>query len=375
MVFEKLLKCLLLITAVLLLPAHAFWWASPTAAPTTRSDCSSESPRVLKEIPLTYFRSYTYQPIAGNPFAAFPYYHHAASPLPSPLLAGPARYEHGTYLHGSAYPVSVAVPHPQQQQQQSMLPQMYQLPQAPVLHAKPLPSPTTTTSTTSTEPPTTTSTTTTTTTTTTTPPPPSTTTVGSSTSTIQSVSHPSESQQQPQPQPQPHPYPYPTYNRRAYMGYNPHSYRPSYPYPDYTVYKTAPATRYNSQGGQIQFVPCMCPVSVGASGSVQHATLSAEGRTTSDEEDDLMLLARADELNLPVEMSVITERAAQETTEAVKPQSDTEVTAKAEAETEITENLGPKASEAVAEQLSTNKVDEQSRDVVELGSTRQQNGA
>ncbi|XP_029407958.2 uncharacterized protein LOC105230487 [Bactrocera dorsalis] len=363
MVYEKLLKCLLLITAVLLLPAHAFWWASPTAAPAT------ESPRVLKEIPLTYFRSYTYQPIAGNPFAAFPYYHHAASALPSTLLAGPARYEHGTYLHGSAYPVSVALPHPQQQQQ-SMLPPMYQLPQAPVLHAKPLPSPTTTTSTTSTEPPTTTSTTTTTTTTTTTPPPPSTTTASSSTSTTHaSVSQPSE------PQPQPYPYPYPTYNRRAYMGYNPHSYRPSYPYPDYTVYKTAPATRYNSQGGQIQFVPCMCPVSVGASGQVQHAALSAEGRTNSDEEDDLMLLSRADELNLPVELSVVTERAAQETTEAVKPQSGTDVTAKAGAETEIMETLAPKASDLAVEQLSTNKVEEQSGDVVELGSTREQNGA
>ncbi|XP_018804224.1 PREDICTED: cell wall protein DAN4 isoform X2 [Bactrocera latifrons] len=359
MVFEKLLKCLLLITAVLLPPAQAFWWASPTAAPTT------ESPRVLKEIPLTYFRSYTYQPIAGNPFAAFPYYHRAASALPSPLLAGPARYEHGTYLHASAYPVSVAVPHPQQQQQ-SMLPQMYPLPQAAVLHAKPLPSSTTTTSTTSTEPPTTTSTTTTTKMTTTTPPPPSTTTASSSTSTTSaSIAQLSESQQQPQTQPQPYPYPYPTYNRRAYMGYNPHSYRPAYPYPDYTVYKTAPATRYNSQGGQIQFVPCMCPVSVGASGPLQHSAMSVEGRTTSDEEDDLMMLARADELNLPVELSVVTERAAQETTESVKPQSDTEVT----------ENLASKTSEAAVEQLSTNKVDEQSHYVVELGSTREQNGA
>ncbi|XP_036215220.2 uncharacterized protein [Bactrocera oleae] len=356
-----------LISAVLLLPAHAFWWAPATVAPTT------ESPRVLKEIPLTYFRSYTYQPIAGNPFAAFPYYQHAASAMPSPLLAGPARYEHGTYLHGSAYPVSVAMPHPQQQQQlQSMLPQMYQLAQTPVLHAKPPPSPTTTTSTTSTEPPTTTSTTTTTTTTTTTPPPPTTTTVSSSTSaTSASLSQLRATQHQPQPQP--YPYPYPTYNRRAYMGYNSPSYRPAYPYPDYTVYKTA--TRFNSQGGQIQFVPCMCPVNVGASGAVQHPAMSAEGRTNSDDDADFRLLARADEVNLPVELSVVTERAAQETVDADKLKSETEVTAKAGAENEITENLVQKASEAAIEQLSTNKVDEQSRDVVEQGSTKEQNGA
>ncbi|XP_028896381.2 mucin-2 [Zeugodacus cucurbitae] len=374
MIHKELLKCLLLLIAVLLLPAHAFWWAPPTAAPTT------ESPLALKEIPLTYFRTYTYQPIAGHPFAAFPYYHHAASALQSPLLAGPARYEHGTYMHGSAYPMSVALTQQQQQsqsQQQTMLPpHMYQLPQTPVLHAKPLPSPTTTTtSTTSTEPPTTTSTTTTTTTTTTTPPPPSTTVSSSSTSTTTSVpvTQTSEAQAQPQqlaqhqPQPQPYPYPYPTYNRRAYMGYNPHSYRPAYPYPDYTVYKTAPVTRFNSHGGQIQFVPCMCPVSVGSTGAVR-SSLTPEGRTSSDEEEDLMVLARADEMNLPVELGVDTEKTETGTAEAEKSKSETEVTAKTGAESEITENLVQKTTEAVDEQLSTNKIDGQSLEAVELGS-------
>lgn len=159
------------------------------------------------------------------------------------------------------------------------------------------------------------------------------------------------------------------------MGYNLHTYRPPYPYPDYTFYKAAPVTRFNSHGGQIQIVPCMCPVSVAASSAMRHAAMSPEGRTTSGEEDDLMGLARADELNLPAESSMVTERTEQETADADKSKSELEVTAKAGVESEITENLLQKGAETVVDQLSTNKVDEQSRDAVEERSDGKQKDA
>ncbi|XP_020717929.1 endochitinase A isoform X2 [Ceratitis capitata] len=338
----------------------------------------------------------------GNAFAAFNYYHPPTSALQSPLLAGTARYDHAAYMHGNAYPINVAVPQQQPQQQlqghssiAGMLPQMYALPQQlPVLHVKPLQSPITTS--TSTARPTTaststsTSTTTTTTTTTTTPPPPPpppTTTSTSSTSTSKttisapatlnsqtqnastSLYTPQQPQSQPQPQPYPYPYPYPTYNRRAYMGYNPtHSYRPAYPYPDYTLYKTAPASRFSSHGGQIQFVPCMCPISV-SSGAERHTALSPQLRSSSGEEEDLLVLARNDDMSLPAEPSVGTEKLVQGKNETVGGRNGIEVQqVKAKighGESEVAQNSTQQLSkETVNVKLSTPKVEEKFYDGV-----------
>lgn len=88
-----------------------------------------------------------------------------------------------------------------------------------------------------------------------------------------------------------------------------------------------------------------------------------------------MGLARADELNLPAESSMVTERTEQETADADKSKSELEVTAKAGVESEITENLLQKGAETVVDQLSTNKVDEQSRDAVEERSDGKQKDA
>ncbi|XP_017465880.1 PREDICTED: mucin-5AC [Rhagoletis zephyria] len=364
MFIEKLLKYVLFLFAAAL-PTYAFWWTPPSATTTT------ESPMTFKQIPLTYFRTYTYQPISGNPFAAFPFYHHAASAaMPSPLLTGTARYEHATYMPAGAYPMSLAL-HPQLQQ-----PQLYQLPQQPVLHAKPLTSPITSiiSTTTTTKPPTTTSTTTTTTTTTTPPPTTTTTTASSTTRATTSApvlplasdvhSLPTYGNDVPNSHPHSYPYPYPTYNRRAYMGYNSHYYRAAYPYPDYTVYKSSPVTRFNSQGGPIKFVPCMCPMSVGNSGAggESNAALLVQGRTADGEDDGVTVLERTADMNVSDDHKVVDEKEGEQKRDNAvegKPAVESKVDGQVEAENVLNPNLVQKTVATGTAQLSTNKIEEE----------------
>lgn len=203
-------------------------------------------------MPLTYFRTYTYQPLAGNPFS-YPFLGGAGGgagygspPLvaQSPLLAGP-RYE---AYSGAGY--------------------------------LPTTSTTITSTTTTTRAP---------------PPPPSTTTTSTTTTTPMPTTANTFAQSVP-PISQ-YSADYPTYNRRFYnTGYNqPSYYRPSYPYPEYSTVNLAALKLASSMGERlspnIQFVPCMCPISVDVLNGLDRkntiSSLFAETRSGSDEEDDL----------------------------------------------------------------------------------------
>ncbi|XP_017869504.1 PREDICTED: putative protein TPRXL [Drosophila arizonae] len=244
------------------LPTSGFWWPKPT----------TETPRsqVLQQIPLTYFRTYTYQPLTGGAFGV-PLFGFGAAQ--TPLLAG---RHYDPYAQVTSYAAArrhdvaggagagagaggagvfkTDITPPALASASSAVPST-------------TPAPTTTTTTTTTPAPTTTTTTTTTTTSSTTSaPPPSSSTEGSS-SSLRYAAYNAE---------------YPTYSRRVNNLYNA---RPQYPYPDYFNYQ--PQNAFSEKGGnRIQFVPCMCPVSMPSMSSMSSMSglsgMGLNGATSSD---------------------------------------------------------------------------------------------
>ena len=188
---------------------------------------------MLQQIPLTYFRTYTYQPLTGGAFG-MPLFGFGAAQ--TPLLSG---RHYDPYAQVTSY--SAARRH--DAAAAGLKPDV--TPPA-VASASSLPTttpaPTTTTTTTTTPAPTTTTSTTTTTTSSTTSAPP-TSSASEAASPLRYAAYNAE---------------YPTYSRRVNNLYNA---RPQYPYPDYFNYQ--PQNTLPEKGGtRIQFVPCMCPVSM-----------------------------------------------------------------------------------------------------------------
>ncbi|KAH8280208.1 hypothetical protein KR044_007407, partial [Drosophila immigrans] len=225
------------------LPSSAFWWPKAT----------TETPRsqVLQQIPLTYFRTYTYQPLAGETFGV-PLFGFGAAQ--TPLLSGRHYdpYAVTSYAaarrHDAAHKGDVTPPatggSSSKGGSNNVLPST-------------TPATTTTTTTTTTTPPppppTTTTTTTTTTSTTSAPPTTSTTEAATSPSAPATSSASSSSSSSALRYAE-----YPAYTRRVSNLYNA---RPQYPYPDYFNYQPQSALAEKS-GTRIQFVPCMCPISM-----------------------------------------------------------------------------------------------------------------
>ncbi|XP_037931739.1 mucin-2-like [Teleopsis dalmanni] len=250
------------ILSVIILKTNAFWW-NPT---------TTETPTVIKHIPLTYYRTYTYQPLSLNPYS-YPFFGNGGygSPQQSPLLAG-ARYDtfSGNFNPEFQHDVTASA----------------------ITTATP--APTTSTSTTTPAPTTTTSTTTTT----------MTTPIVEPLLNGAPFGHYGSE--------------FPTYNRRIYTSnYNPNYYRPHYPYPDYSSY--APSLIKSSQlPTNIQFVPCMCPVSVGVPSGQPLETQSnpiylAQSRSTVSDEADLDLSLESDETKskIVIEPEVLSNNAAE----------------------------------------------------------------
>ncbi|KAH8289369.1 hypothetical protein KR054_004342, partial [Drosophila jambulina] len=220
--------------------ANAFWWPKTT----------TESPgggQVLQQIPLTYFRTYTYQPLAPGSAFSLPFFGFGAAQ--TPLLPGPQFDPYAVTSYAAARRHDTAA-------RPDVTPPVGTSTSTTTTTT---PVPTTTTTTTTTPAPTTTTTTST-----TTPPPPS---------------PPPPAQQQQQAPFSEGSSPaggssllryggeYPTYSRRVSNLYNA---RPQYPYPDYFNYQApqnmmaaaAAAAEQGASGTRIQFVPCMCPISV-----------------------------------------------------------------------------------------------------------------
>ncbi|XP_039497903.1 mucin-2 [Drosophila santomea] len=225
--------------------------------------------QILQQIPLTYFRTYTYQPLAPG-FFGF-------GAAQTPLLPGAQYDPYGMTSYAAARR------HDSASRQEVTAPA--ELNNAPSsarttsTTAAPTTTSTTTTTTTTPAPTTRTSTTTTSTTTTTTPPPvpppPQSTSSSFSEGSTSSLLRFGE---------------YPAYNRRVSNLYNA---RPQYPYPDYFNYQQMPQQQSiaaaSEHGGvptnsRIQFVPCMCPVSMPSfvsSASSTAATLPPQPSTSS----------------------------------------------------------------------------------------------
>ncbi|XP_017067543.1 uncharacterized protein DDB_G0290587 isoform X2 [Drosophila eugracilis] len=218
--------------------SNAFWWPKTT----TETREPSGGHQMMQQIPLTYFRTYTYQPLAPGFFG----FGAAQTPL----------------LPGAQYDPYAVTSYAAARRHDSVSRQEVTAPTGLIstsTSTTPAPTTTTTTSTTTTTPAPTTTTSTTTTTTSTTPAPPpppppsahpqstSSSFSDGSTSTLMRFGE------------------YPTYNRRVSNLYNA---RPQYPYPDYFNYQPQQQQQSvvsepgSSSGSRIQFVPCMCPVSM-----------------------------------------------------------------------------------------------------------------
>ncbi|XP_016994819.2 uncharacterized protein [Drosophila takahashii] len=207
--------------------SDAFWWPKTTTE--TREPSGGQ---MMQQIPLTYFRTYTYQPLAPG-FFGF------GAPPQSPLLPG-VSHQYDPYAQVTSY--AAARRHDSVARQEVTAP-------SSTTSTTTTPAPTTTTTTTTTPAPTTSTTTTS----TTTPPPlPPAPQVSQSTSTSFSEGSTSSLLRFGE---------YPTYNRRVSNLYNS---RPQYPYPDYFNYQPPQQQEQGvaSTGSRIQFVPCMCPVSM-----------------------------------------------------------------------------------------------------------------
>lgn len=217
---------------------------------------------MLQQIPLTYFRTYTYQPLTGGAFGV-PLFGFGAAQ--TPLLSGrhydpyaqvtgyAAARRHDVAAAAAGFKADVTPP--------ALVTASSQVPST-------TPAPTTTTTTTTTTPaPTTTTTTTTTTSSTTSAPPPSSSSSTEAPSSLRYAAYNAE---------------YPTYSRRVNNLYNA---RPQYPYPDYFNYQ--PQNALPEKGGnRIQFVPCMCPVSMPSMSSLSSMSglsgLGLNSATSSD---------------------------------------------------------------------------------------------
>ncbi|EDV95281.1 cell wall protein DAN4 [Drosophila grimshawi] len=224
------------------LPTSGFWWPKTT----------TETPRtqVLQQIPLTYFRTYTYQPLTGGPFGV-PLFGFGAAQ--TPLLSGRPYDPYAVTSYAAARRHDVAAP------ATGYKPDVTP-PSLAISTTTPVPSTTTTTTTTTPAP----TTTTTTTTTSTSPPPPSSSTEsGTVASSLRFGEYNSE---------------YPTYTRRVNNFYNA---RPQYPYPDYFNYQQ-PNTLSEKSGSRIQFVPCMCPVSMPSMSAMSGLGMSSATSTDRD---------------------------------------------------------------------------------------------
>ncbi|EDV45391.1 uncharacterized protein Dere_GG12746 [Drosophila erecta] len=239
--------------------SNGFWWPKTTTE--TREPGGGQ---ILQQIPLTYFRTYTYQPLAPG-FFGF-------GAAQTPLLPGAQYDPYGMTSYAAARR------HDSASRQEVTAPA--ELNNAPsssrTTSTTAAPTTTTTTTTTTTPAPTTrTSTTTTSTTPPPVPPPPQSATSGSGSSGFSEGSTPSLLRFGE----------YPAYNRRVSNLYNA---RPQYPYPDYFNYQPQQQTVVPEQGvssnSRIQFVPCMCPVSVPSfvsSASSTAATLPPQLSTAS----------------------------------------------------------------------------------------------
>ncbi|XP_034671232.1 endochitinase A [Drosophila subobscura] len=224
-------KYLFVILAGLIGAANAFWWPKTTT--------ESPNAQMLQQIPLTYFRTYTYQPLAGGPFSV-PFFGFGAAQ--TPLLSPSSHYDPyavtsyaAARRHDVAAKTGVTPPASSSTSTTS----------STTSTTTPAPTTTTTTTTTTPAPTTTTSSTTT-------PAPPQapegasySAGAGSGSSLLRYGE-------------------YPTYTRRVSNLYNA---RPQYPYPDYFNYQpqgglAEPGVGVGVGGTRIQFVPCMCPVSV-----------------------------------------------------------------------------------------------------------------
>ncbi|XP_043659356.1 endochitinase A [Drosophila teissieri] len=223
--------------------SSAFWW--PKATTETREPGGGQ---MLQQIPLTYFRTYTYQPLAPG-FFGF-------GAAQTPLLPGAQYDPYGMTSYAAARR------HDSASRQEVTAPA--ELTNAPssarTTSTTAAPTTTTTTTTTTTPAPTTrTSTTTTSTTTTTTPPPapppPQSTSSSFSEGPTSSLLRFGE---------------YPAYNRRQM--------------PQQQSIAAVPEHGGVSSNSRIQFVPCMCPVSMPSfvsSASSTAATLPPQPSTSS----------------------------------------------------------------------------------------------
>ncbi|XP_034482105.1 uncharacterized protein PB18E9.04c [Drosophila innubila] len=232
------------------LQSSAFWWPKST----------TETPRsqVLQQIPLTYFRTYTYQPLAGETFSV-PLFGYGAAQ--TPLLSGRHYNPYAVTSYAAARRHDAAAAG---HKTDVTPPAMGS--SSTLSSTSPAPSTTTTSTTTTTPAPTTTTTTTTSTTTSSTtsapPPPPSSTTEASSSQRY--AAYNAE---------------YPTYTRRVNNLYNT---RPQYPYPDYFNYQPQ-STLSEKSGTRIQFVPCMCPVSMPSMSSLSGMGLNSASTSTDQD--------------------------------------------------------------------------------------------
>ncbi|XP_073830974.1 uncharacterized protein isoform X2 [Musca autumnalis] len=320
---NKIMKYLVLLLLSTIGPINAFWWRSSTTEPT-----STPAP-VMKQIPLTYFRTYTYQPMAGNPLP-FPlmsstdyvtnYAALANNPYFNPMLSllQPAV---GAGAGGLAVPISADNGNEIKTEEKPLRSypngvrtwkEVNQIPAAKKDTTATTSTTTTTTTTTTTPKPTTTKSTTT---TTTTPEPTTTTTSPTSTSsTPESVARSDgssasafiktdavvniETA-------------YPAFNRKVYTNhFNINYNRPIYPYPEYSIYKAPSNLQEDNNSGaspspsasteaNVQFVPCMCPVNIQngfptglpITGNPSNSIFLAQGRTTPDVDDAVELPA------------------------------------------------------------------------------------
>ncbi|XP_075156498.1 uncharacterized protein LOC142229804 [Haematobia irritans] len=315
---------------------QGFWWRSTTTeAPPT--------PPMMKQIPLTYFRTYTYQPLPANPLP-FPlmsstdyltnYAALANNPYFNPMMSllgggaggiavtggnsndlgyGPQASMGGSGAAGVRPSKSYAT--------MDTIRSLKNGPQ--IVSPKSTSSSTTTTTTTTTTRKPTTTTTRRTTSTTSTTEPTTTSTSTSTTSTTESLKSLNEGASTSSG-------PviktdsmvnietaYPAFNRKVYTNhFNINYNRPVYPYPEYSIYKpsnsqisasneesnsatSSTQTPPSSPTTNVEFVPCMCPVNIQSgypsglpiTGNPSNSIFLAQGRTNPDTEAGIEILA------------------------------------------------------------------------------------
>lgn len=283
----------------------------------------------MKQIPLTYFRTYTYQqPMAGNS-------------LPFPLMSSTDYItNYGALGSTPYYNPMMPMMAPQGLATNNEIPQATRPSKSyagvnVVRSFNSNPQPTTTTTTTTTPKPTTTTTTTTTTTAA-----PTTTTSTSTTAEIPTTSMEAAASSAPLIKTDSLvniEAAYPAFNRKVFTNhFNINYNRPVYPYPEYSVHKpntpNSPNVNEDNKGlntaspsqSNVEFVPCMCPVNIQGgnglgyqpgyqpgfqsgfpsglpiAGNPSNSIFLAQGRTNSDIESSLdlpMMPSNSDSFN------------------------------------------------------------------------------